>query len=41
MQTLLRVLERAGDYRPTLYLIIDSLNALGALKPLTDESIRG
>jgi hypothetical protein len=41
MQTILRILERAGGYRPMLYLQIDNLNALGALEPLTNESIRG
>ena len=41
MQTLLRVLERAGDYRPTLYIKIDNLNAHGFLEGITDKSIRG
>ena len=41
MQTILRIFERAGGYRPTLYLKIDNLNAHGFLEGITDKSIRG
>lgn len=41
MQTILRILERAGGYRPTLYLKIDDLNAQSILEAFTDKSIRG
>ncbi len=41
MQTILRILERAGDYRPTLDLTIDNLNAQGFLEAFTDKSIHG
>ena len=41
MQTILRILERAGGYRPSLYLKIDSLNAQGFLEAFTDKSICG
>jgi hypothetical protein len=41
MQTILRIFERAGGYRPTLYLKIDNLNAQGFLEAFTDKSIRG
>ena len=41
MQTILRILERAGGYRPTLYLKIDNIKAQGFLNAFTDKSIRG
>ena len=41
MQTMLRILERAGGYRPTFCLKIDNLNAQGVLEVFTDKSIRG
>ena len=41
MQTILRILDRAGGYRPTLHLKIDNLNAQGFLEAFTDKSIRG
>jgi len=41
MQTMLRILERAGGYRPTLCLRIYRLNAQGFLNTFTDKSIRG
>ena len=40
MQTILRIVERAGGYRPTFYLKIDNLNAQGFLNAFTDKSIR-
>ena len=40
MQTVLRILERAGSYRPTLDLKIDNLNAQGFVNAFTDRSIR-
>ena len=41
MQTIIRILERAGGYRPTLYLKIESLNKHTFLEAFTDKSIRG
>ena len=41
MQTILRIFERAGGYRPTLNLKIDNLNAQGFLEDFTDTSIHG
>jgi|YelNatPaOPRAMG01_1025707.scaffolds.fasta_scaffold437089_1 hypothetical protein len=41
MQTTLRILERAGGYRPTPFLKIDDLNAHGLLEVFTDKPIRG
>ena len=41
MQTVLRILERAGGYRPTLCLRIYRLNAYGHLEAFTDKPIRG
>ena len=41
MQTVLRILERAGGYRPTLCLKIESLNEHSFLEAFTDKSIRG
>ena len=41
MQTILRILERAGGYRPTLYLKIEGLNEHSFLEAFTDKSIRG
>ena len=41
MQTILRILERAGGYRPSLYLTIGNLNEHSFLEAFTDKSIRG
>ena len=41
MQTILRILERAGGYRPTLYLTSDNSNEYSFRNALTDTSIRG
>jgi hypothetical protein len=41
MQTILRILERAGGYRPTLNFRIYCPNAYGHLNAFTDKSIRG
>ena len=41
MRTILRILERAGGYRPTLYLKIDNCNEQSFLNTLTDKPIRG
>ena len=41
MQTMLRVLEWAGGYWPTLYLKIERLNENSFLEAFTDKSIRG
>ena len=41
MQTILRIIERAGGYRPTLYLKIERLNENSFLEAFTDKSIRG
>jgi len=40
MQTILRIVERAGGHRPTLYLKIDTLIAQGFVNAFTDKSIR-
>ncbi len=41
MQTILRILERAGGYRPTLYPEIKNPDEHSFLNALTDKSIRG
>ena len=41
MQTILRILERAGGYRPTLYPKIKDAGEPSFLNALTDKSIRG
>ena len=41
MQIMLRILERAGVYRPTLYFRICRLHAYGHLEAFTDKPIRG
>lgn len=41
MQTILRILERAGGYRPTLYPQIKNPDEPNFLDALTDKPIRG
>lgn len=41
MQTIIRILERAGGHRPSLYLTIDNLNAHVFRNAFADKSIRG
>ena len=41
MQTMLRILERAGGYRPTLYPQIKNPDAHSFLNAFRDKSIRG
>lgn len=41
MQTILRIVERAGGYRPTLYPEIKTPDEPSFLEAFMDKSIRG